>query len=96
MPFAKLRTPAAEPVPGVGLDVPPTTHQLLQLDMDSDFLTRLLGGASSVSECNWATKVSGFVSSRLLQESLEKGCFSSCFPPAVFLVPMLCFPSAFF
>lgn len=54
MPFARSRTPAAEPVPGFGLDAP--APQLLQLDMDSDFRPRLLGGASSVSECNWARK----------------------------------------
>lgn len=39
MPFARSRTPAAEPVPGFGLDAP--APQLLQLDMDSDFRPRL-------------------------------------------------------
>lgn len=55
VPLKRLRTLASEPVPGAGLDVP-APQQLLQLDMDLDFLPRLLGGASSISECNWATQ----------------------------------------
>lgn len=49
------------------------------------FNTKLLGSASSVSEHNWRHQDSGFVQSQLLQESLEKWFFSSCFPLTAFL-----------